>query len=170
MSDKVLVAYATRSGSTGEIAKRIADVLRQSGLVVDVLSVQEVKDLEAYRAIVLGSAVRMGKPLEEAIDFARRHADNMAQKPVAYFISGATMKRDTPDNRREAARHAALLQKAHEADSLGLFAGKIDYTKIPPFWRLLGQLDHSGFMAEGDFRDWEAIDEWAKSLAADLIK
>lgn len=170
MSQKILVTYATRFGSTGEIANRIANILRETGLEVEVLPVQQVKELDAYRAVVLGSAVRMGKPLEEAIEFARKHSDEMAQKPVAYFISGATMKRDTPDNRLEAARHAAPLQKAHEAGSLGLFAGKVDYTKIPPFWRLLGQLDQSGFMAEGDFRDWEAIDAWARSLATELMK
>jgi len=61
MDNQVLVAYATKHGATAEIADKIGQVLRQAGLRTDVLPTDHVSDLVAYKAVVLGSAVYIGK-------------------------------------------------------------------------------------------------------------
>ena len=55
----ILVAYASKRGSTGEIAESIADVLRQSKLEVDCKPAGEVESLDCHDGVVLGSAVYM---------------------------------------------------------------------------------------------------------------
>ncbi|MCX6571441.1 MAG: hypothetical protein NT006_08505 [Candidatus Aminicenantes bacterium] len=61
MSQKVLIAYATRAGSTGEIAKEIGDVLIAKGFAVDVVPVRKVRDISPYRAVIVGSASGPGR-------------------------------------------------------------------------------------------------------------
>jgi menaquinone-dependent protoporphyrinogen IX oxidase len=45
MDKKILIAYATKYGATGEIAEKISLVLRKTGFGTDVLAVNNVKDL-----------------------------------------------------------------------------------------------------------------------------
>ena len=58
------------------------------------------------------------------------------------------------------------LRDIKEPISKGLFAGKLDYSKIGLFWRFLASKDKTSFMAEGDFRDWIKIKDWTVDLAA----
>jgi menaquinone-dependent protoporphyrinogen oxidase len=168
---KVLVAYASKCGSTAEVAQAVAEELCRAGLPADVRPVQEVKDISTYRAVVLGSAARMGSLLAEAHDFAQRHQAALASLPTAYFTAGITMKQDTPANRETATGYFQTLRAIREPVSLGLFAGKMDHSQLAPVWRLAAQQeDKKGVMAEGDFRDWPAIRAWASSLAPLLTK
>jgi hypothetical protein len=66
MKKRILVAYATRAGSTAEIAQAIAETLTARGYAVDVRPVKEKPSLDGCAAVVLGSAVRMGAWLPEA--------------------------------------------------------------------------------------------------------
>ncbi|HEX3608394.1 MAG TPA: flavodoxin domain-containing protein [Solirubrobacterales bacterium] len=56
---KVLVAHASRRGSTAEIAEAVAGTLRRGGVAADCEAAHDVKSLEPYGAVVLGSAVYM---------------------------------------------------------------------------------------------------------------
>ena len=69
MNTQVLVVYATKYGATAEIAEKIGQVLRQAGLRTDVLPADGVSDLTPYKAVVLGSAVYIGKWRKEAVKF-----------------------------------------------------------------------------------------------------
>ena len=69
MSNPVLVAYATRYGSTQEVADKIAATLRQSGLTVEVQPAKQVRTLDGYRAVVLGAPLYMSDWLKEARNF-----------------------------------------------------------------------------------------------------
>ena len=75
MSDKILVAYASRTGSTADAAKVIGTTLAESGAQVDVLPIQDVTDLAPYRAagdevIVLPGTVH--QVLESGVAFLTR--------------------------------------------------------------------------------------------------
>ena len=89
MAGKILVAYATRAGSTTEAAQAIAEALRALyswGDTVDVLPVKAVNDLSPYRAVIAGSAIRMGHWLPEAVDFVTKNQAELAKVPVAFFL------------------------------------------------------------------------------------
>ena len=57
---RVLVAYGTKNGATGEIAEAIGEALRQAGLEADVKPANKVRDVTPYGAVVLGSALYAG--------------------------------------------------------------------------------------------------------------
>jgi menaquinone-dependent protoporphyrinogen oxidase len=166
VADRILVAYATKSGSTAEVADAIAGVLREMGWAVDVADVAQVQDLTPYGAVVLGAATRMGRLLPAAIRFAERNRTALADKTTAYFALGATMKEDTPENRRLAAATLQPLVQIKEPVSLGLFAGKVDPARLEIPWRWMVKSAKEGPMAAGDFRRWDEIRAWARSLAS----
>jgi hypothetical protein len=73
MDKNILVAYATKYAATGEIAEKIGEVLRQSGLETEVIPAQRVRDLSPYRTVILGSAAYMFHWRKEAVQFLNRH-------------------------------------------------------------------------------------------------
>ena len=75
MGNKILIAYASACGSTGEVAEAIGQELCSAGAAVDVRLAKRVSDLGPYRAVVVGSAIRMGRWLPEAVKFVETHRE-----------------------------------------------------------------------------------------------
>ena len=165
MEGRVLVAYASRTGTAAEVAEALAQVLRRLGFTVDVRSVQEVHDLGPYGAVVLGSAAQRNRLLPEAVSFARRHEAALRSLKVAFFAVGMTMQEDTPAHRALMLAYLAPLLQIMEPVSVGLFAGRLEYAQIRQPWRLLFG---SAGLAEGDYRNWQAIRAWAQEVALEL--
>ena len=86
---RVLVGYASRFGSTRDIAIRIADAVRTRGSEVDVRSVDDISDVDRYDAMVFGSGVYDGSWTTEATALMRRHAGVLARKPLWLFSVGS---------------------------------------------------------------------------------
>ena len=158
---RVLVTYATKAGSTGEVAEAIGQVLCEGGVAVDVKPVKEVGDVSGYGGVVVGSAIRMGRWLPEAINFVEAHTAALGSMPVAYFQVSGFLKEDTPENRQEAATYLGTVRALAAPVSEGLFAGKMDYSKLSFFDRTIAKMVGS---VEGDWRDWDAIRTWAGDL------
>ncbi|HMQ55328.1 MAG TPA: pentapeptide repeat-containing protein [Anaerolineae bacterium] len=158
---KVLVAYASVSGSTAEVAAAIGEVLGGEGVAVEVLPVKAVDDLDLYEAVVLGSSIRAGRWLPEAFAFLEKHKAAMSQRPVAYFTTCLTMVNDTEANRQLVLDYMAPVQLAApeiKPVGLGLFAGSLD-----PARAALPMLNPD-LAPQGDYRDWEAIRAWAAEI------
>ena len=168
MGDKILIAYASRAGSTGEIAEAVGQVLCKAGAIVDVRRIQDVKDIKPYRSVIIGSAVRMGRLLPETVRFAKKHNSSLQQIPTAYFVTGITMRKDTPENRKQAVSYLEPLCRIKEPVSMGLFGGKVDHSKLGLLWRFFLSFDKEGMPREGDWRNWEAIFTWAVELCTAL--
>lgn len=168
MNNKMLVTYASRAGSTAGVAEAIGKTLSENGEQVDVLPVQEVKDLTPYRAVVLGSAIQNKQWLPEAMQFLRAHQSELAQKPFAAFLVCMTLAmRNGETYRPFVADFLAPVRILVRPLSEGLFAGALDIRKVPSFSkRLKFRLSVLfGVWTEGDHRDWNAIRLWAESLA-----
>ncbi|MDI7252761.1 MAG: flavodoxin domain-containing protein, partial [Actinomycetota bacterium] len=90
MGGKVLVAYGTKHGATGELAERIGAALREAGLEADVIPAGEVEDISGYGAVVLGSGVYYGRWLKSAVKFLKRWREELAKVPLWVFSSGPT--------------------------------------------------------------------------------
>jgi menaquinone-dependent protoporphyrinogen oxidase len=163
---KILVAYASKAGSTGEVAEAIGQMLCEGGASVDVRLAKEVSDLSPYRAVVMGSAIRIGRWLPEAVKFVEQHQAVLATMPVAYFQVSGSLKEDTPEKRQEAATYLGPVRALVAPASVGLFAGKMDYSKLSFLDRTIAKMVGS---VEGDWRDWEAIRAWADSLRPVLV-
>jgi menaquinone-dependent protoporphyrinogen oxidase len=161
MNDRILVAYATRAGSTAEVAETIAKVLRASGALVDVCPVKQVGDLSPYRAVVLGSPIRMGRWLPEAFVFLKAHQAELSRVPVAYFVTCVTLTSNTVENRRTVDAYLDPARAILRPASVGLFAGALDGSKVSFLDRLMIKAIKT---PEGDFRKWDEIHLWGESL------
>lgn len=172
----ILVAYATRHGSTAGIAERIAAGLRAAGLTATVSHVSDVHDVEPYDAVVLGGAAYMAHWLKEATAFARHHRAELQQRPVWLFSSGPLGNEAVDEEGNdllEASRpreFAELTDLLHPRDEK-VFFGAYD-PDAPPVGlgeRLLRKLPAARkALPAGDFRNWPEIDAWAAGIAREL--
>lgn len=166
MTKKVLVAYASVSGSTGEVAEAIGAVLAEQGPLVDVRHVRHQEGVTGYSAVVLGSSIRAGRWLPEALNFLLEYAPQMAQLPVAYFTTCLTMVDATADDRQAVLAYLEpILQAVPEIEpiGIGLFAGSLDPSR-QQFYAI-----NPNLAPHGDYRNWEAIKEWAAEIAPRLL-
>lgn len=170
-TNKVLVTYASRAGSTAGIAEAIGAALAEQGLVVDIRPMGEVSDLSPYRAIVAGSAIRRDKWLTEAMQFMGQHQAELKQKPFAAFLVCLALAKPNERSRKSASVWLQPVREIVHPMSEGLFAGVLDLGKLPLLYRILFR----PFMlltgiSEGDYRDWEAIRNWAEQLPPKLLE
>ena len=166
MENRILVAYASKCGSTGGVADAIGQVLCEQGAAVDVRHVRDVTDVTPYQALVVGSAVRAGRWLPEATKFVEAHATALDGRPVAYFAVCLTMVEDTDENRREASGYLDPVREVRQPVDVGLFAGALDSSKLNLPARLIMKAMKA---EEGDFRNWEDIHGWAVNLHPLLV-
>ncbi|WP_127500366.1 flavodoxin domain-containing protein [Actinoplanes solisilvae] len=163
---RILVSTASRHGSTTGVAVRIAGRLRAGlpdDVVVDELSAAEVADLVPYDAVVLGSAVYLGRWLDDARTLAERLAVQPS-RPVWLFSVGPIG--DPPKPVEEPAEVGDIVRATH-ARGHRLFAGRLDRHE-------LGFAEKAVVMAlrvaDGDFRDSDAIDAWGTQIATELSR
>jgi menaquinone-dependent protoporphyrinogen oxidase len=169
VTEKILVAYSSAAGSTAGVAEAIGEALSGDGTTVDVLTAKEVADLSPYRAVVLGSGIHAGRVYRDTLRFLERHQAALGEMPVAYFVVCLTMMEDTEEHRCEADAFVDQMRaKAPQAEpvDVGLFAGVMDFKKVPLLLRLIVKAMKS---KEGDFRNWDAIRNWATSLKPKLL-
>jgi menaquinone-dependent protoporphyrinogen oxidase len=159
----VLVAYASKHGSTQEIAERIAEKLRQLGKEAEVQPVDTVKNPGSYEALVIGSAVYYGSWLKEATQWVHRNQAVLAQRPVWLFSSGP-LGTDVKDAEQQPKEMAEFQQAIRPRDER-IFFGALDHHKLSFPERMVVKAVKG---PEGDFRDWQSIEAWAESIARDL--
>ena len=173
MSNKILVTYATCTGSTVGVAEAIGSALSEAGALVDVLPMRDVKDLSAYRAVVAGSAIQDKKWLPEALQFVQMQRAELSRKPFAAFLVCMTLAMRNGENYRPfVADFMAPVRALVKPVSEGLFAGALAISKVPSLRdRLMFRLSVLfGIWSEGDHRDWTAIRAWAESLPQDYYR
>jgi len=162
---KVLVAVASKHGSTREIAEQIGNELAKRKLEVTVSSVQDVNDIKPYAGVVLGSAIYAGRWLKPAREFVDEFAKELAKRPTWLFSSGPIGDPPKPDNDRVVQIDTIIAITA--AQDHKIFAGKLDKS-------LLSFAERAVVSAvggkEGDFRDWRDIKSWALHVANQLKK
>lgn len=163
MNKRVLVAYATRAGSTVEVATAIAESLAGRGYTVDVKPVKEKPNLAGYQAVILGSAIRMGSWLPEAVDFVKTNQQTLSQLPVALFTVHML---NTGDDEASRANRYAYLKEVRplvKAVDEAYFAGKMDFSRLSFMDRFVSSMVKA---VESDQRDWQKIRAWAAGIFA----
>jgi menaquinone-dependent protoporphyrinogen oxidase len=172
MTNKILITYASRTGTTAETANVIRQILKESGADVDVLPMQAVHDLSPYQAVIAGSAIRASQWLPEAIQFLRTHQSALRHKPFAMYTVCITLAMSSSEPYRKGVlTWTAPVRAIVPPLSEGLFAGMLDFKKLPFSWETL-KLRATvalGIFPRGDRRDWNAVRAWAESLKPMLL-
>lgn len=162
MNNRILVTYATKAGSTSEIAAKVGEILTQKGVSVDLLPIRKVNgDLFAYQAVVVGSVIRIGSVLPEVKTFIEKNQAILKQKPFSIFIGCMTLAEDTEENRKTVRAYLDPIRAMVKPTSEGLFAGAMMAKRLPLFERLIMKMMKT---PEGDFRNWEQITSWAERI------
>jgi menaquinone-dependent protoporphyrinogen oxidase len=177
---KVLVAYASRHGATQGIAERIAQTLSGSGLEVTIQRADQAQASEAYDAFVIGSGAYAGHWVGAASNFVRRNRTLLEKRPVWLFSSGPVGPDKVDKSGRDVTETARPKEFAEFAGAIHprdehVFFGAYD-PDLPPtglderlmkgFMKLMPSVRNA--LPAGDFRDWPAIEAWAKGIAQEL--
>ena len=158
---RILVAYASRCGSTAEIAEALGRDLQSRGYRPEIAPVATVSGVGGYQAVLLGSAVRAGNWLPEATAFVRQHRREIQDLPNAFFT---VHMRNLGDDEKSRNGRLAYLNPVHELvqpDVEVFFAGRMDFNRLSFGERLLCRV----MGAESrDLRNWPAIHGWGSSV------
>jgi menaquinone-dependent protoporphyrinogen oxidase len=160
---RTLVAYASRHGSTKEVAATITAGLRSAGLDADLLSAEAaiVAGTSGYDAVVLGGSLYTGRWHADARRFVRRHHAALAQLPLAVFALGPRSLEATELAASRKQLDAALTRLKIEPRLVAVFGGVVDPATLHfPFSR----------MPRSDARDWEAITAWTAEVGAMIVE
>jgi menaquinone-dependent protoporphyrinogen oxidase len=183
---KVLVVYASRHGGTRGIAEKIGEVLQAEGLEASVTTPDEAKDVGAADAVVIGSGVYIGSWLKEATEFIKRNEATLATRPVWLFSSGplpGSTRSTAPEDpltdalgpaegpgsggRKKVAELSAAIHPRDHRVFRGAFDPKDPPRSMPE--RLVRLMPASkDILPPGDFRDWDAIEAWAREIAGEV--
>ncbi|MBN1679452.1 MAG: hypothetical protein JW966_04120 [Anaerolineae bacterium] len=196
MTGKILLTYATMSGSTAEVADAIARKIQESGAEVTVRPMTDVTDFSGYDAVILGGPMVVGWH-RGAMKFVARHAAALSKVPVACFITSIELTNTGEDaiggvpltidpnlggppknpgklsfKEKQTCLDAyvsPILKKASGVKpvSIGLFGGKLDYSVLNPLAWLFVRFIIRG--KAGDYRNWDAINAWAASVGDQLL-
>jgi menaquinone-dependent protoporphyrinogen oxidase len=165
---KILVAYASEFGTTGEVAKAIGEVLCQEGNTVETKWVKHVTDMQHYNAFIVGSAIQYDRWMPEATEFIIANQTILSKRPVAFFFTCLVLSKQSEKAAHKAKTYSDKLYSLvpHvKPVSVGRFAGVLDYSKMSFFFRLIARgIFVIVRVQEGDYRDWDAIRSWAKGI------
>ena len=168
---RALVAYSSKYGATTGIAERIGERLRGRGLDVVVARCRDVHDPSGYDAYIVGSATYMFNWRKEARKFVKRNATLLAARPTWLFSSGPVgtdkVDKDGKDVLVEAApKQFADFEELVHPRGKQVFFGAFDPEKVRGVDRMVTWMPAiHDLLPAGDFRDWDAIDAWADSVA-----
>ena len=184
---RALIVYASRHGATAGIAERIGEKLRAADIDAVVAPAKEAPDPTDFDAYVVGSGVYMGSWLKDGIEFLERSVESLKTRPTWLFSSGP-LPNSTKEQPIDEDRYGGALGPAdgpgsggrkkieHVAELIGvrdhrIFKGAFD-PKDPPkaiserLARMVPAV--KDILPEGDFREWDVIDAWAREIAEEI--
>jgi menaquinone-dependent protoporphyrinogen oxidase len=174
---KALVAYGSRYGTSAEIAEEIARVIKEEGMEVDLVNIQQIRDCDAapYNLVIVGSGIKMGKWTKGSLKFLQNNKSTLAEKKVALFVScGAANEEDSQaEGQEKYLDEVAAKNLVNQPVATGLFGSVYDpdakHGIVFNFTKrfLKKDLEKKGLnpTKRHDFRDWEGIRSWARCLA-----
>jgi menaquinone-dependent protoporphyrinogen oxidase len=178
---RALVAFGTKYGSTIKVGEEIGRVLREKGLEVEVVNLDErkVHDLAPYDLVVVGSAIIIGKWTKGARTFLEQNQASLRGKRLAMFACCGDVLAETKE-RREGAKARYLdqvvMDNGFKPLDLALFGGELDFNKYGFLIKAVLKDDRRHIESGGvdlskpyDYRDWDAIRAWAREVADEAL-
>ncbi len=163
--EPVLIIYASKTGTTREVAQFIGHRLAHRGYEAVVKDITEAAEFAGFGLVIIGTPIRAHQPLPGVMRFIHTHRHELKDHPVAAFSLGQVLQDDTQDARNAAQIYIEPLRTAlPKLVSVRTFPGSIDFRNIPPLLRTAASIDLGKEVKEGDWRPWELIDAWVDDL------
>lgn len=169
----ILIVYSTVDGHTRHISEHLAGLLRTSGHEAQLLSVVDVSsdELADCDKVIIGASIRYGNYRPELEEFVREKAALLGSKPSAFFSVNLVARkpgRDTPATNPYISK--LLNRTTWRPDVIGIFAGKLDYSRYRPIDRymvrlimwLMGGPKQTGVVQE--YTNWDRVSEFAMQI------
>ena len=166
MSHRILIAYASRTGVAAEYAQTIAQAPAFAADTVQVLKMQDVRDLDGFDAVILGSSVRFGQWLAEAQIFVENHQAALTQRPTAVFTVHDLNRGDDEASRQQRKAYLLKVRPLLQARCEGFFVGRTEAARLNFFERLLTRMIPQ---EAGEPASPQALQAWAKTVRAALF-
>jgi menaquinone-dependent protoporphyrinogen oxidase len=161
---RVLVTYASKMGSTQEIAEAIGRELETSGLQVTVAPCADDVSPEGFHGVIIGSAIYTRHWVKAATRYLKQHAARLDRRKTWLFQSGPCGEGAREEQVPAPKAIARVIARRGLADPV-TFGGRLDTEHaIGPLSRWMG----AAGPLSGDFRDWERIRGWASEIAHQL--
>lgn len=167
--NKILVAYATKRGTTKEIATRIAETIKQNGYEVDLCQIDQVKEIRMYSAVVVGSSVYIGQWHKTFVKFLEANNGELKKMPVWLYSSGPTGNGKPLELTKGwlyPSKFKSLVEEIAPVD-IALFQGKISSNTMNFLEKWI--IKRVGAPI-GDYRQWELISQWADKIQIDQVE
>jgi menaquinone-dependent protoporphyrinogen oxidase len=161
VNNRILVTYATRAGSTVSVADAIVMSLRKRGFLVTEKPIKENPSVKGYQAVIIGSAIRRGNWLPEAIAFLTTNKEVLRRVRVALFTVHALNRGDDEQSRRNREAYLDALRPLIRPIDHVFFPGKIEPERLSLIDRLMVKAVKSPV---GDFRNWDKVGDWAQKV------
>ena len=167
---QILVAYGTRYGSTREVAETVAATLGEQGIDADVKRAKDVRSLDGYDAVVLGTPLYMGALHKDVRALLEKNRAALEHTPFAVFALGPIKADDGIDGSRAQLIDALAKLPEPTPASTAVFVGAYDPARLGLRDKLLTALPASPLHGEPahDDRDWDAIRSWARDVSGRL--
>lgn len=166
MTAAILVAYATRYGSTKEVAESVANTLQQAGFPVSMTPLREVRSLDGVDAVIMGAPLQMFHWHPDALNFLNRFKTQVSNLPVAVFALGPfhVEESEFAQARTQLGDELAKYPWFSPLDVI-IFGGKYDPARLAFPMNMFPALKQ---MPAVNIRDWEVIRGWAQRMGEKL--
>jgi menaquinone-dependent protoporphyrinogen oxidase len=165
LAKKILIAYASKSGTTRDIAQAIGKSLTDKGADASIQPVKSVASLDGIAAVVIGSGIRMGRWLPEAEDFVRKNETRLKQMPTAFFTVHLLHLDDGETSRAQRQAYTQAVRQILTPKTEVFFSGRLEFARLTIFERWISKAMKA---QEQDLRDWNKIRTWAQGLCPTL--
>lgn len=162
-TERILVAYATRTGTSVGVASAIGETLAARGFTVDVKPIQENPITEGYQTIILGSAINGANWLPEAVEYVKNHQQALNQAKVALFSVHIMNLDDDENSKKNRLAYLKEVRPLLKPIAEAFFAG---LGMDPEGKAGIIRWAYRTFVGpEGDCRDWDKIRGWAQNVS-----
>ncbi|MFA4965907.1 MAG: flavodoxin domain-containing protein [Thermoleophilia bacterium] len=161
---------AGQAQSTKEVAETVAATLEEQGLEVEVKPACEVRSLDGYGAVVLGTPLYMGALHRDVRALLEKNRAALERTPFALFALGPIKADDGVDGSRAQLIEALAKLPVPTPFATAVFVGAYGPARLNFKDKMIAALPASPLHGESahDERDWEAIRRWAGELTAEL--
>ncbi len=168
----VLITYASKYGSTHEIAQVVAEEFFLKGFNVEIKNISNVKQISRFNAVIIGAAIHYGQWMKEAKIFIQRFAKDLSKKQTAYFFTCLTLAKNRQKDITQAMKYSNRIICTSELVkplSVGAFAGELDYSPMGFTEKIAAKAIFSILRIQsGDYRKWNNIYQWIGQTISEM--